>query len=124
MDDLLDVKQTAEYLGKSAASIRLIAGEGLLKAIKINGRAHFEKRDLDNFKRQQYPEGLTISDIAKRYGKAFNTVDDHFKRLHVKTCGIHRRRGRVFDEATVSYFAQLLDWELPQHPPGSQKDER
>lgn len=117
MEDLLTVKEAAEYLGMNAMTVRRLYRAGLLSYTKRGGgRIYFRRIDLEKVKTQEYPEGLGHTEIAARYNVKRTLVWHHFKRLKVKPMGVNRggNSRAVYDLKTVKKFARILGWIEPQ----------
>ena len=46
---LLSVAQAAIYLGRTEAAVRQLYSSGRLRAVKLDGRVQFDRKDLDAF---------------------------------------------------------------------------
>lgn len=122
MEDLLTIKEVAEYLAMDAMTVRRLYRAGLINYLRNGkGRIYFHRADVEKVKAQEYPEGLGHAEIAARYGIKRTSVIYHFKRLKVKPKGINRglNNQTIYDLETVRKFARILGWFEPQ----SQKDE-
>lgn len=53
---LMDVKQTADYVGLSTFTVRRLAKTGSLPAAKIGRSYRFKQDDIDAYLRDQYAE--------------------------------------------------------------------
>lgn len=117
MVTLMNLRQAAEYLGKNRLTMRRIYYAGLIEATRDSSNSLvFAVADLDKLKKQQYPEGMSHSQISNRYGVKRGKVIYHFQRLHVKPLGVNRTYGHaLYDEATVIKFAKILGWK--EQPP-------
>jgi excisionase family DNA binding protein len=55
---LMDVQETAQYVGLSTFTVRRLAKQGALPAAKIGRAYRFKKDDIDSYMRTQY-KGVT-----------------------------------------------------------------
>lgn len=51
---LMNVEETAEYVGLSAFTVRRLAKHGQLPAAKVGRAYRFKKEDIDSYLRTQY----------------------------------------------------------------------
>lgn len=118
-NELLNIHEAAEFLGRKHQALRRLIARGILPAY-LEGKAYVIKRsDLERIKDEQYPEGMTHSDIAREYDVNRTTVIAQFKRLKVQPWA--RGRGKVqsnvYSQTTVSKFAQILGWDRRRKNP-------
>lgn len=110
-DNIMDLAHAADYIGKSRLTLRRLYYADLIDAMIIGKKLYFEVKKLDRLKLSQYPEGMSHTQIAGRYGVSRQTVAKHFDRLHVKPLAVERSyRRKVYSEDTVIRFAKILGW--------------
>ena len=63
-EKLMDIVQTAEYVGLSVFTVRRLAKINRLPAAKIGRAYRFNKEDIDNFIRSQYKGEVNASNQA------------------------------------------------------------
>lgn len=110
-EDYYNQRETAAVLDVHAATLRRFVAAGTLRPIVVERKNYYLKTDVDAFKREQYPDGLSYKQIAARYNVSTNTVKNNFKRLRVPSVDQrHRHRGVVFALDTADSVARSLGW--------------
>jgi excisionase family DNA binding protein len=61
-NNLMDVKEAAEYVGLSTFTVRRLAKQGELPAAKIGRAYRFKREDIDSYIRTQYRGNEDVSD--------------------------------------------------------------
>lgn len=122
-DELLNIHEASELLGKGHRTIRRMVKRGVLPAILDGDRYIFKRRDVERIGEEKYPEGMTHGDIAREYNVKRTTVLEQFKRLGVRPLGTHqgKNHANVYSPSTVAKFSRVLGWEL--RPRKSRRDE-
>lgn len=120
MTTLMNLREASDYLGKSQQIIRrMVFGNVIRSQRGANNMLLFEVNELDRIKAMAYPEGMSHSDIAARYGQTRSSVIYQFGKLKVRPLG--RNRGgnnrSVYHEDTVTKMAKILDWEATEVAP-------
>lgn len=115
-DRIMGIHEAAAYLGRKHQSLRYMIQNGVLPAVMDGNAYAIRQSDLDKIKKQEFPEGMTHSDIAQVYAVKRTLVIHHFKRLRVKPLGFRRGRNNatVYDASTVASFAAILGWDRRQ----------
>ena len=108
------IKEAAQYLGKHEQTLEYYAGKGLLVddyRYGDNGDRMYYESTLDAFRHKYLTaQGMTMTEIAERYGKDQATVHHHFRKLKKAEPNGKRRGQFTFAEVDVVRVAESLDW--------------
>lgn len=112
-DTLFGIHEAAAFLGVKHDTIRRMIRKGLISYLMSGQSYLFKQAELERVKAEQYPEGMSHSDIAREYVVGRTTIIEQFKRLKVEPMGIHRGRNgaKLYSPSTVATFSRLLGWD-------------